>query len=116
MIKNIIRSFLVLSIVASSSLAFAAVSITGSTTIGGASNTFTPSAKVGMSLTSTAIAYTATSAHLSGTFQYGTVGGTGTTQDSSKIYSAPIPTQSGTVGAPTATDSAVTLPTGVTWN
>jgi len=116
MIKNIFRSILLLSIVASSSVAMATTSIEGATTIGSASNSFTPSAKVGISITSLPTSYTATSAHLNGTFQYGTVGGSGTTQDASKIFSAPIPTQSGSIGAPTTTDSATTLPSGVTWN
>ena len=115
MTKSIIKSIILLSIVASSSVAMATVSIIGATTVGTASNSFSPSAKVGMSVTSTAIAYTATSAHLSGTFQYGTTGGTGSANDSSKIYNAPIPTQSGTVGTPTATNSATALPTSVTW-
>ena len=114
--KQIYKVMLILAIVGCSSMAHATKSINGTVTIGGATNTFTPSAKVGMSVTATVAAYTATSCHLNGSFQYGTVGGTGTTQDASKIYKAPFPSQSSTLyGTPTVTDTAITLPTAVTW-
>ncbi|MEI6827263.1 MAG: hypothetical protein WCK54_16845 [Desulfuromonadales bacterium] len=91
----------------SASTAFAVTTIEGSTTIGG--GTFTPSSKVGIKIISTATSYAATSAHVSGTYQYGTVGGSGVTGDPSKILKKAIPTQSGTIGAPEDPASATGL-------
>ena len=112
------KLFIALILVAFAAPAFAAnTSITTATILGGGK--FTPSAKVGLNVTSTSLAYTATSCHVSGTFQYGTVGGSGTASDASKVYQATIPTQTSTatVCAPTAAGStAGTLPTGTTWN
>jgi len=111
--KTIFSSVLLLVVLASASAAMAVVTIEGATTIGSASNSFTPSAKVGLSVTATTIAYAATSCHLNGTLQYGTVGGTGTAKDASKIYSSAIISQTGkTIGYPQQTDSATDLPTG----
>lgn len=97
------------SVLSTSTFAFAG-DITGSTTIG--SGTFTPSAKVGIKLISAPGSYAATSAHVNGTFEYGTVGGTGVTGDPSKILKKTIPAQSGTVGVPTAPASATALESG----
>ncbi|MFZ4859277.1 MAG: hypothetical protein ACOYL3_23105 [Desulfuromonadaceae bacterium] len=94
----------------SASTVFAAT-ITTSTTIGGGS--FTPSAKVGINVVSLSGSYAATSAHVSGTFEYGTVGGTGVTGDPAKILKKAYTAASGaTVGAPTAPASAVALADG----
>jgi len=97
------------------STSFAAPNITGSTTIGG--GTYAPSAKVGVSIKSNATAYAATSAHLSGTYQYGTVGGVVVAPDDpTKIKQATIPSQTGlTVGTPTDVATAGVLPASVTW-
>jgi hypothetical protein len=93
--------------------ALATDSIVTSTTIGG--GLFTPSKGVGVSITSSATGYAATSAHLSGTFEYGTGGGTAFTGDASKILQADIPSQSGkTVGTPDATTVNTGLPS-ATW-
>jgi len=95
---------------ASSALA-AGTSIVGTVTIGGGS--FTPSSKVGLSIASQSTSYAAASAHLNGTYEYGTVGGTGLTgsyTDTSKIYQGDIPSQSGkTIGTPTQQTSATSL-------
>lgn len=93
------------------SVAFAA-DITSATTLG--LTPFSPSAKVGVSATSANLSYCAASCHVSGSFQYGTCGGsgiTGTYTDTAKIYKGTIPTQSATatVCAPTAQGSATTL-------
>lgn len=110
MTKLIFRSFLVVFMLVSASAAMATVTINGATTIGSASNSFTPSAKVGISITSTANSYAAGACHVSGTFEYGTVGGTGTTEDVSKIYSKAIPAQgTNTTCAPTSQTSATAL-------
>lgn len=114
MSKLIFRSLLILAVVASSTVAMATTTITGATTIGSASNSFTPSSKVGISIISTANSYAAAACHVNGTFEYGTVGGSGTTQDTSKIFSKAIPAQTGTIGAPTAQTSATEL-TGTGW-
>lgn len=113
--KFILNSLVALALIVPASAAMATVTISGQTSLG--SSSFTPSAKVGISITATASAYAATSCHLNGTYEYGTVGGTGTTQDPSKIYSATIPSQSSTatVGAPDATTTATALPTAATW-
>ena len=95
------------------STAFATVTINSSTSIAGGN--FTPSSKVGMSVTSSSTSYAVTSCHVSGTFEYGSGGGSTYTGDPSKIMSATIPTQTGSVGVPTATTVATGLPTGVTW-
>jgi len=115
MTKLILRSFLVISMLASATVAMATTSITGATTIGSASNSFTPSAKVGISISASSTSYAAAACHLSGTFEYGTVGGAGTTQDVSKIYSKAIPSQTSyTVGTPTSQTSSTAL-TGTGW-
>jgi hypothetical protein len=108
--KNLIIAILFGLMTATS--ASAVTSIDASTTIGGGS--FTPSSKVGIRIISTATSYAATSAHVSGTYQYGTVGGAGVTGDPSKIVKKAIPAQSGTVGAPENPASALAL-TG-TWD
>jgi hypothetical protein len=93
--------------------AFAA-DITTSTTIGG--GTFAPSTKVGISIKSAATGYAATSAHLSGKYEYGTGGGSTFTGDSAKIVKKTIPTQASTntVGVPTAVTADTALP-GTGW-
>ncbi len=107
--KQLILSFAL--ILCSAAVSFAAA-ITGSTTIG--SGTYSPSNKVGINIVSTATSYGATSAHLSGTFQYGTGGGTAFTGDPTKILKKAYTAASdATVGAPD-TPSATALPTG-TW-
>lgn len=115
--KSIFKAFLFLAIAGSATTAMATQTISGTTTIG-SGNTFTPSAKVVISVTSLPTAYTATSAHLNGTKQYGTVGGaniTGTNTDPSKIYVADYTTEAGSdVATPVATDSATQLPD-ATW-
>jgi hypothetical protein len=116
--KTIFSSVLMLVVLASASAAMASTSITGSTTLGNATNSFTPSAKVGIFISSIATSYAATSCHLNGTYQYGTVGGTGTAADPSKIYTKAIPSQSAyTIGTPSDTSSTTTdLPGGfATW-
>jgi hypothetical protein len=113
--KTILSSVLLLAVVALAPAAMAATSIIGATTLGSATNSFTPSTKVGLSVISTQTAYAASSCHVNGTFQYGTVGGTGSAQDASKIYQADIPTgQSGDYGKPTDPASATALGS-VTW-
>ena len=100
----------ILAMVGFTSSAFATASITTQTVIGGGN--FTPSTRVGFSVTSTAQSYAAASAHLNGTFQYGTGGGSAFTgYDASKIYKADIPTQASdaTVGVPTSQTDATTL-------
>lgn len=88
-----------------------AVSITSSTTIGG--GTYSPSAKVGINVISAPTSYAATSAHLNGSVQYGTGGGTGYVNDPSKILSKAIPSQAGlTVGTPSAPTDATTIGSG----
>lgn len=115
--KQVLRAFLVLTVLGFAASASATTSITGATTIGSAANTFTPSAKVGISISSSATSYAAAACHVNGTFEYGTIGGTnlsGSFTDTSKIYKKDIPTQSGTVGAPTAQTSATSL-SGTGW-
>ena len=107
--KTIFCSVLMLVVLASASGAMAVTTIIGATTLGNASNSFTPSTKVGISVLSTLTAYAATSCHVNGSYEYGTVGGTGTTQDPSKIYQATIPAQTGSVGVPDAPTSATAL-------
>jgi len=113
--KQILISFLVLAIAGSASSAMATTSISGEVTIG-AGNTFTPSAKVGIKIISAVGSYAPTSCHMNGTKEYGTVGGTGTTQDPSKIYSQAIPSQTGatSVGVPDDPASAIAL-SGTSW-
>ena len=111
--KQILKAFLVLAVVGSASAAMAETTIVGTTMIG-AGNTFTPSTKVGISISAVATAYAAGSCHLNGTKEYGTVGGTGITgtyADASKIYTKDIPTQSTTnnVGVPTPQTTATQL-------
>jgi hypothetical protein len=69
---------------------------------------------VGIGILSTQTAYAATSCHINGSYEYGTVGGTGTTQDPSKIYQAPIKDQTSNttgVGIPDYPTSATALGT-----
>lgn len=110
--KNIFKAFIFLAISGSATTAMATQTISGTVTIG-AGNTFTPSAKVVISVTSAATSYTAASAHLNGTKQYGTVGGaniTGSYTDPSKIYVADYTTTAGsTVATPTSQTSATSL-------
>ena len=113
--KTIFSSVLMLVILASASAAMATTLISGQVSLSASGNSFTPSSKVGISLTSLTNSYAATSCHVSGTYEYGTLGGTGLTgaaSDPSKIYQTTIPTQSATatVGAPDATTSATSLP------
>lgn len=115
--KQILKAFLLLGIIGSASSALAVTSIEGTVTIG-AGNTFTPSAKVGIRIISAALSYAAQSCHINGTKQYGTVGGTGTTQDVSKIYSQDIPNQSSVttgVGQPSDPATALALNATGTW-
>ncbi|OGT98678.1 MAG: hypothetical protein A2X80_01510 [Geobacteraceae bacterium GWB2_52_12] len=90
--------------------------ITGSTVIGNGS--FTPSNKVGIAIISSATSYAATSAHLSGTFEYGTVGGAGVTGDPSKIlkkaYTSDSTAVTANIGQPTDPASATALADGYT--
>ena len=97
----------ILAMVGFTSSAFATDTIIDSTVIGGGA--FTPSTKVGFSVTSQSTSYAAASAHVNGTFQYGTGGGSAFTDDPSKIYKSDIPTQTGTVGAPTSQTDATQL-------
>lgn len=107
--KQILKAFLVLAIVGAASAAMATQTINGECTIG-AGNTFTPSTKVVISIASIPTSYTAASAHLNGTKQYGTSGGTGLTgsnNDPSKIYSRDYTTTAGsTVATPATQDTA----------
>lgn len=110
--KQIFKAVLVIAVLGFAASASATTSITGITTIGSGANTFTPSAKVGISITSVPTSYVAGSCHVNGTFEYATLGGTGLTgtfTDTSKIYKKAIPAQTGTVGAPTPQTSATEL-------
>jgi|GEM_PF-3134146 len=108
------KAFIVIMVIAFSlvsSMAFAA-SITQATTLG--LIPYSPSAKVGVSAASANLSYCAASCHVSGSFQYGTCGGsgiTGTYNDTAKIYKGTIPTQdaNATVCAPTSQTSATSL-------
>ena len=116
--KQILKAFILLTIVGFASSAMATATINASTTIG-SGNTFTPSAKVGISITSGTLSYAAGSCHVNGTKEYGTVGGTGLTgtySDTSKIYIKDIPTQTSgsTSCVPTSQNSATQLQG--TWN
>lgn len=110
--KQIFRAFLVLAVAGCASTAMAGTaSITSGVTLGSSANSFSPSSKVGLSLTSDGVSYSVTAAHVAGSLQYGSGGGTTFTGDTSKILSAPIPDQAGLqVGTPTATSSATSLP------
>jgi hypothetical protein len=103
--KQILKAFLVLAVVGSASTAMATQTISQTVTIG-AGNTFSPSTKVVISVASIPTSYTAASAHLNGTKEYGTAGGTGltgTNNDPSKIYSRDYTTTTGsTVATPTS--------------
>ena len=109
--KQILKAFLVLAVVGSASSAMATQTISGTVTIG-AGNTFSPSTKVVISIASIATSYTAASAHLNGTKEYGTVGGSGlagTNADPSKVYQRDYTTTAGsTVATPTAQATAAT--------
>jgi len=111
--KQVLKAFLVIAIVAASSAAYAEQTISGTVTIGNGQNTFSPSSKVVISLSSIATSYCAGSAHLNGIVEYGTCGGTGITgtyNDVSKIYSQPYTTTTGaTAGTPTAQSDATQL-------
>jgi hypothetical protein len=113
--KNILLSIAV--VLAAATGAFgAAADITGSTSIG--NGTFSPSNKVGIRIISTATSYAATSAHLSGNVQYGTVGGSGVTGDPSKIvkqsYAADSTATTAGIGQPIAPATALALASGYT--
>lgn len=117
--KQILKAFLVLAVVGSASAAMAAQTINGTVTIG-AGNTFSPSTKVVLQIASIATSYTAASAHLNGTKEYGTSGGTGLTgsfSDPSKIYSRDYTTTAGSSVATTdaQTDALALQPT-TGWN
>ena len=109
--KKILNTIMVLAGIGCASTAMATTTITSSVTIGGGS--FTPSSKVGISATASLTSYAAGSCHVSGTNEYGTVGGSGITgsfSDTSKIYYKAIPSQgTATVGTPTSQTSATTL-------
>lgn len=112
--KQVLKAFLVLAIVAASSAAYAEQTISGTVTIGNGQNTFSPSSKVVISLSSIATSYCAASAHLNGIVEYGTCGGTGITgankNDVSKVYSQPYTTTTGSaIATPTAQTSATEL-------
>ena len=118
--KQILKAFLVLAIVGAASAAMAAQTISGECTIG-AGNTFTPSSKVVIQIASIPTSYTASSAHLNGTKQYGTSGGSGlagSNADPSKIYSRDYTSTSGsTIATPTAQTDGITLqPADSSWN
>lgn len=117
--KQILKVFLVLAVVASASTAMATQTISSTVTIG-AGNTFSPSAKVVISLASIATSYTATSAHLNGTKEYGTSGGSGLAgsySDPSKVYTRDYTTTTGSaVATPTTQDDAITLKPTSGWN
>ena len=110
--KQILKAFLVLAVVGSASSAMATQTISTTVTIG-SGNTFTPSAKVVISVTSAATSYCAGSAHLNGTKEYGTCGGvgiTGTYNDTSKIYAQDYTTTANaTAATPTSQTSATAL-------
>jgi hypothetical protein len=105
------KLFLALSLVLCAGSGAFAASITTSTVIG--NGTFSPSTKVGIAILSAPTSYAATSAHLSGTFQYGTGGGSAYVGDASKILKKAIPSQASyTVGTPDAPTDATTIGTG----
>jgi hypothetical protein len=111
--KQILKALMVLAVIGSASTAMATQTISGAVTIGAGSNTFAPSSKVVISLTSISTSYCAGSAHLNGIKEYGTCGGTGITgsfTDVSKVYVKDYTTTSGsTVATPTAQSSATQL-------
>ncbi len=110
--KQILKAFLFFAIIGAAPAAMATQTINGTVTIG-AGNTFTPSAKVVISITSNSTSYCAGGAHLNGTKEYATVGGTGITgsfTDPSKIYSKDYTTTANsTVATPTSQTSATAL-------
>ena len=86
--KQILKAFLTIAVLSSASTAMAITSIIDTITIG-AGNTFSPSTKVGLTISAVNTSYAAASCHLNGTKEYGTVGGanlTGSYNDPSKIY------------------------------
>lgn len=101
---------------ATGALAANPTDIIGGTSIAIGNGTFTPSNKVGIKIWSSASSYAASSAHLNGTFEYGTVGGTGVTGDPSKILKKAHTTSSAEstagYGIPTAPASATALGSG----
>jgi hypothetical protein len=114
--KSIYSLVLMFAITAFATSAMAVTTITGQTVLGSGANSFTPSAKVGLKVLSSATSYAATACHLNGTTQYGTVGGSGTTQDASKIYTKPIPTQQSTNTAGVPDDPTSPTDIGTGWN
>jgi hypothetical protein len=110
--KQVLKALVVLTVVGSASAAMATQTINGTVTIG-AGNTFSPSTKVVISVASIATSYTACSAHLNGTKEYATVGGTGitgTNTDPSKIYARDYTTTAGsTVATPSAMPTSATV-------
>jgi hypothetical protein len=115
--KQILKSFVLLAIVGSASTAMAVTSIVGQVTIG-SGNTYTPSAKVGIRIISSALSYAASSCHINGTKEFGTTGGTGSAKDVSKVYSRSIPDQASNttgVGIPSDPADATDLASG-TWD
>jgi hypothetical protein len=115
--KQIFKALLVLAVVGSASAAMAAQTISGIVTIG--SGTFSPSAKVVIMIASNATAYAATSAHLNGLKEYGTVGGAnqvGAAGDPSKIYSKDYTTPSGKTEAQPSTPTSPTDLGWTTWD
>jgi hypothetical protein len=117
--KQILKAFLVLAVVGSASAAMAAQTISGTVTIG-AGNTFTPSTKVVIQIASITTSYTASSAHLNGTKEYGTSGGSslaGSFSDPSKLYTRDYTTTSAsTIATPTPQTDAITLQPTTGWN
>ena len=117
--KQIFKALLILAVIGSASAAMAAQTISGTVTIG-AGNTFTPSAKVVIQIASIATSYTATSAHLNGTKQYGTSGGSGLAgsfADPSKLYQMDYTTTAGSaIATPTQQTDAKTLQPTTGWN
>lgn len=107
--KKLITLVAIMAFFASS--AFAADTISAKTTIGGGD--YTPSTKVVLSVISLPTSYAATSAHLNGTFEYGTGGGSAFAGDASKIVKkAYTTTTSSLVATPTAPTDATALAAG----
>lgn len=101
--KTVIKISAILATLAFAANAFAAVTISGSTIIGGGA--FSPSKLVTIKAQSSGGAYAATSQHSQGTKQFGTVGGTGVTGDPTKIVIS-----NAVSSGPTSPSSATALP------
>jgi len=116
--KQILKAFLVLAVVGSASAAMAAQTIDATVTIG-AGNTFSPSTKVVLQIASISTSYTATSAHLNGTKEYGTSGGSalaGSYSDPSKVYTRDYTTTTASTKAtPTPQTDGITLQPTTGW-